>query len=421
MRSWLTLIAGSSNDDALMARFAMLLVCSCAMLPAHAQDFQVHGYADLRLVAAADATSWMRGGLAKTNYGSHDDGAHFAAFALTATWQATPDLLVVTDLHHQAQDHAAVSLVEAFARYRPVSTDAWRWSIKAGEFFAPISLENDGVGWTSLWTLTPSAINSWVGEELRTLGTELRVEHRGEPNTFEAAIALFAANDPAGEILAARGWALSDRVNGIGSRMREADVYAELLGVAPPRRYDPFVEIDHRLGFYADVTWRSRQFGRATVVYYDNRGDPGAYYHFNHGDELYAWRTRFTSVGAQTSLRDWVFIGQAIAGTTEIAPSGLRSDTHFSSAYVLAGWNLGAWRPALRFDAFTTRQDPVAPPQLSEHGNALTLALNWRPRDWLRLTAEMVRVDSVRDQRLALGLAPRQIDTQVQFNARVLF
>jgi hypothetical protein len=58
---------------------------------------------------------------------------------------------------------------------------------------------------------------------------------------------------------------------------------------------------------------------------------------------------------------------------------------------------------------------------LSEHGNAITLALNWQPLDWLRLTSEALRVESVRDQRLALGLAPRQIDTQLQFNARVLF
>jgi hypothetical protein len=30
--------------------------------------------------------------------------------------------------------------------------------VKGGAFFAPISLENDGIGWTSTWTLTRSAI-----------------------------------------------------------------------------------------------------------------------------------------------------------------------------------------------------------------------------------------------------------------------
>ena len=45
-------------------------------------------------------------------------------------------------------------------------------SVKAGAFFPAISLENDDLGWTSPYTLTPSAINSWIGEELRTIGSE---------------------------------------------------------------------------------------------------------------------------------------------------------------------------------------------------------------------------------------------------------
>ena len=51
----------------------------------------------------------------------------------------------------------------------------------------------------------------------------------------------------------------------------------------------------------------------------------------------------------------------------------------------------------------------------------MTLALNWRPLDWLRLTGEALRVDSWREQRLAQGLASRQTDKQLLVNARVLF
>jgi hypothetical protein len=410
-----------------MLRLAIVFACIGATLSPplraqdFAQDFQVHGYADFRWVSAAEEPSWTRGGLGKTRYGGNDDGARFGAAALVASWQITPALLGIADLRTQPQPHSTTSLVEAFVRYRPVSTDAWRWSLKAGEFFAPISLENEGIGWTSLWTLTPSAIDSWVGEELRTFGGELRVEHRGEASTLEAAFAVFGANDPAGEILSARGWSLSDLVSGVGSRLREADAYAESLGLAPPRRFDPFLEIDHRIGFYGDLTWRSQEFGRATLLYYDNRADPQDFHAFNHGDELFAWRTHFTSLGAQTEIGDLVLIGQAMAGTTEIAPPGFRGEAHFFAGYVLAGWNLGAWRPALRLDAFGTRQDPDGPPSMSEHGHAITVALNWRPCAWLRLTGEALRVDSSRDQRVTLGLAPHQIDNQLQINARVIF
>jgi len=402
-------------------RFALLCVLACGPRLLLAQDFSVQGFADFRLVATPEEAAWTRGGLGKTRYGDGDNAANVPTVALAAHWQATPALALVADVRYQPHYGSAVSLTDAFARFRPVSTDTWRWSFKLGEFFPPISLENDGIGWSSLWTLTSSALNTWVGEELRTFGGEMRVEHRGDTDTLEAAVALFGANDPAGEILAARGWALGDLVSGVGSRLREPDVYAALLGVPPPRRYDPFVEIDHRLGFYANVDWRSAELGHATVLYYDNRADPAQYKGFNGGDELFAWRTKFSSLGGQTDIGRLSLIAQAMAGTTEIAPPGFRSETHFSAGYLLAGWNLGLWRPALRFDAFTTRTDAPFPSGLNEHGNALTFALNWRPLDWLRLTGEGVRVDATRDQRQALGLAPRQIDTQIQFNARVLF
>ena len=401
----------------------VLLFCSIVCAPSHlpAQDFSLQGYADMRLVATPDETSWTHGGLGKTRYGERDGNASLASAAVTAHWQATPALALLADVRYQPNYGSAVSLSEAFARYRPVSTGAWRWSFKFGEFFPPISLENDALAWTSLWTLSSSAINTWVGEELRTFGGEFRLEHRSETDTVEAAVALFGANDPAGEILSARGWALGDLVSGVGSRLREPDVYASLLGVAPPRRYDPFVEIDHRVGVYANVNWRSAEYGQLTALYYDNRADPSDYHSFDHGDELFAWRTKFSSFGGQTDLGHLTLIAQGMSGTTEIFPPGFRSETHFSSAYLLAGWTIGEWRPALRFDAFTTRTDAPFPSALNEHGNALTFALNWRPLDWLRLTGEALRVDSVRDQRLSLGLAPRQIDTQVQVNARVLF
>jgi len=391
----------------------------CGARGAAAQDFQLHGFADLRLVGAADDVSWTHGGLSKSRYGD-GDGARFGAGALNAIWQVAPAWLLFADVRVQPQAHAGVGLVEAFVRYRPVSTSPWRWSLKAGAFFAPISLENDAVGWTSPWTLTSSAIDTWVGEELRTFGAELRVEHRGETNTFEAAGALFAANDPAGEILYARGWSLGDLVYGVGTHLREADVYAQSIGSPLPRQYDPFLEIDHRLGYYADLGWRS-PLGRVTVLYYDNRADPSAYHTFNHGDELYAWRTRFVSAGAATAFGSLTLLGQAMSGTTEIAPAGFRGEAHFAAAYVLAGWDVGAWRPALRVDAFQTRQDPAFPPNVSEHGHALTAALNWRARDWLRLTAEAVRIDSARDQRVLFGEAPRRVDNQLQLNARILF
>lgn len=386
----------------------------------HAQDFQLHGFVDLRAVSPANETSWNDGGVGKSRYGSDDGGARLGGALLNASWQATPALSAVTDLQYQTDEHRHLDVLDAYLRYRPASTTPWRWSLKLGAFFAPISLENEGIGWTSLWTLTPSAINSWVGEELRTVGGELGVEHRGI-NTFQASFAVFGKNDPAGELLATRGWSLSDLTSGLHASVREPDVYAPIAGTTTPVDYRPFDEIDHRLGWYGDASWES-PYGKLVLLRYDNRADPTRYEHYEQR-EVFAWHTRFWSLGARTRISDVTLIAQGMDGNTAFEPvPNLNLDTHFRSGFLLAGWERGEWRPALRLDLFSLRQTPASlPAPLSEHGHALTAALNWRPSDRLRITGEWLRIDSTRDQRLLEGLSPRQIDQQVQISARVLF
>jgi hypothetical protein len=49
------------------------------------------------------------------------------------------------------------------------------------------------------WTITPSAINSWVGEEPRTISAEAMLEWRGDQDHFEFVVAAFDLNEPAGD------------------------------------------------------------------------------------------------------------------------------------------------------------------------------------------------------------------------------
>ena len=398
-----------------------MLACAGAMPMAVAQDLGAHGYLDCRLIARASERSWADGGLGKTRFGSGGTTATCVQAGLVATAQLTPALLALVDLQYQTTDHNAFSALEAYLRYRPVSTTPLRWSVKVGEFFPPVSLENDAIGWTSPWTLTPSAINSWIGEEFRTIGAEARVEWRGAGQTFEGIAALVRNNDPAGELLAARGWSLSDLTSGIGSRVREPDVYAIDNGAAVPLRFNPFLENDARTGWYAGGSWRATGRGGVTLLRYDNEADPST--HSGGASPVFSWRTEFWSLGAEADVGDVVLLGQAMTGSTEIVPSPFfRTSTDFRAAYVLAGWNRGSVRPALRFDAFSTEQLPRdLEPRVREHGHAITVALNWRPRDWLRLTGEALRVYSSRNQRLEEGISSEQTDNQVQLSARLMF
>lgn len=399
----------------------LLLVLAACTGGARAQSLELRGYMDFRLAAPADEQDWYDGGLGKTRFGSGDFASSGSA-ALAASFQLTPDLLASAELQYLHEQRHPLDVLEAWLRYRPVSTTPWRWSAKLGAFFPPISLENDGIGWTSRWTLTPSAINSWVGEELRTVGGEMRVEHRDDVGTFSAQAALFGSNDPAGELLAVRGWGMSDLTSGLGAVLREPDVYAPVAFASVPMLYQPFVEIDHRIGWYAGLDWDSVAYGRLALLRYDNRADPTAYVYYG-GHEMFAWHTRFWSLGAQARVGDVVFTAQLMDGSTAFEPvPGLLLDTRFHAGYLLAGWDRGAWQPALRVDIFGLRQLPSGrPAPLDEHGNAITLALNWRPRENLRVVGEILRVDSSRDQRRLAGLAPRQLDTQVQLAVRVLF
>ena len=122
-----------------------------------------------------------------------------------------------------------------------------------------------------------------------------------------------------------------------------------------------------------------------------------------------------------TQIGNVTLLAQALTGETLIVPSAsFFSDTVFQSAYLLAGWNISEnWRVAVRADVFSTdEKQPFSSGSLSEHGNALTAAVNYLPYDWLRLTAEAIRVDSTRGQRTVEHLDPHAIENQIQFSAR---
>jgi len=398
-------------------RAGLVLLATAATIGGAAAQpsFTFEGYADGRLVLPSHQDSWFDGGLGKLRWSQDDRGFKPTEIVGAAHVLATEDISATAVLRIEDYQKTFVDVLEAYVRYRPVSTNAWRWSVKLGAFFPPISLENNEIGWTSEWTLTPSAINSWVGDELRTVGAEAQVEWRSEPRTISAIAALYGYNDPAGVLLAFHGWTLEDRPSGLIDRERLPDALAIGFGATPPIYAQEIIETDKRLGWYAGLDWEETGFASASLLYYDNRADPES---FHHGD--FGWRTRFWSVGAKTGYDDFVLIAQGMTGDTTVEPfADFYSITDFRAAYVLLGWYISdEWKLAARADAFSTSENHHT---LDEHGHAFTIAASWMPKDWLRFTAELIQVVSDRKQRLIEGDPAHANETQFQLSGRVYF
>lgn len=389
-----------------------------ASLPAYAMDAGIDGYLDVRLVLPADERSWLDGGLGKTRYGEGDSNFQFAELVAQGHVLFTPEFSAVASIRIGPDQRTAVDVLEAYLRYRPVSTTPMRWSVKAGAFFPEISLENTEIGWTSYWTLTPSAINSWVGNELRTIGGEANIEWRRDAGTVTWHGAIYGWNDPAGVLIADRGWTLDDHPTGLFDHPREPDATAILFGASVPLHTPMFKEIDDRVGWYTGLSWEEAGFGLLELMYYDNAGNASA-----ERDDIYAWRTNFWSAGFKTEFDAFTLIIQGMTGETIITPfPHFSSITDFDSAFVLLGWEQGEWRLAGRAEYFETRQrNPGQNLPFSEDGYAFTAAASWFPYQWLRLTAEALYIDSTRDERAIEGHDPHQTDVQVQLSGRIYF
>jgi hypothetical protein len=388
--------------------------CLALTAPAAALDVSFDAYVDARLVVPPGEKSWLDGGLGKLRFGSDQPSPdlRFVEAVGQATLAIDDDLHAVTVLRLEPAQRSGLDVLEGYLTWRPAASGDWRWSAKAGAFFPPVSVENDDLGWSSPYTLTPSAINTWVGEEVRTIGGEATLARATAWGTVSATGALFCCNEPAGTLIAARGWALDDRPTGLIERLRLPDATVQLYGGQPPGRTGLFENIDGRIGWYGQLRWDVPGFGQLAVLRYENHADPAA---FTSADS--SWATRFWSVSLKTRVLGAAILAQAFAGDTAIGGAGAQSVTDFDSAFVLASYDIGDWRLSARAEAFDTRTPGFA--VVDEDGHAFTAALLWTARDWLRLGAELVTIDSRRAERLLQGAPANVSDSQFQLSARV--
>jgi len=396
--------------------FLAASACLAFISPARATDLAIDAYADFRIVVPSGEVGWVDGGLGKFRFGADQPSPNvrFVEAVAQATLAVTDELHVVGVFRVEPEQRTGIDVLESYITWRPEGSGDWRWSMKIGAFFPSVSVENDDLGWTSPYTLTPSAINSWVGDELRTIGGEGTLARQTGWGTLSVIAALFCCNEPAGTLMADRGWTLDDRPTGLFERVRLPDATVNLFGAVVPERTGLFQNTDGDIGWYAGLRWDISELGQLAVLRYDNRANPFAY---TSRDS--AWLTRFWSGSFKSRVLGATILVQAMDGDTSIGDDG--GDlfhTYFDSAFALVSYDIGDWRLSTRVETFETRNVPSFT-LLDEDGHALTAAVLWNGRDWLRLSAEVINIDSRRSERLTVGSPAERSDTQFQFGARV--
>jgi hypothetical protein len=394
------------------------LLCLAASDLCAAAEFHATAFGDVRLIAPPDTKSYLDGGLGKLRFGADDPSPalKLGDFVGEATVNSEDGWLLQADVQIHPQYGSAVDLFEAFAQYAPKSNSEWSWSVRAGAFFPPLSLENEQTGWSTFWTVTPSAINSWIGSEVRTIGAEGTLQWRRNGGAVTLIAALYGDNDPAGVLISFRGWNFDDRITGLFEKTRLPDSVGTILHQPVPLERHLFQEIDSRPGWYLDLSWEPSVSTGFEVMRYDNNADPT-----RRSGNQFAWHTTFWDLGFRQQIGEITILSQALSGSTIIRPTATSFlQTDFKSAYALVGLDMDDWWVALRGDVFETRSHTASPTPspFSEDGHAVDATVSWLPKSWLRLSAEYLLVEDTRSQRLFDSVATHQTETQFQFVAR---
>ena len=388
---------------------------------------QLRGFIDFRAGAADGEDSWLDDGFGKTRFGGNNgDWAGGLTGQAALLW--TPHFTWELDghLHLQAEPHQdhAVDVVEAYLTYRAPPRENWEFGARAGLMFPPISLEHDGPAWSTTRTLTPSAINTWVGEEVPVIGIEGTARRRFGAQEFGATLGAFGWNDTSGTLLSYRGWALHDVLStafGDFALPQRSPAWHALKASQAPSTA-PTRELDDQVGYYARLEWKPVGPLTLDVFHYDNEGD-----RLSNDDGQWSWETRFTNLGMRWALTpDTTLLAQGMMGQTIYGrrmASGYWVDMDFASAYVLMSHETGSGGVyAGRFDYFeTTDRSNFGLDNNDETGWVATLAYRRPLNERATLVLEGLHVESDRAARADVGLEPEQAQTTLQTALQLAF
>lgn len=371
--------------------------------------------------------SWTEGGYGKLRY--DDDGLVLHRAYLDYRGRLTDTLSAHIVLEAYEDDVGSpVDFTEAYVEWRPVPRSATRYRVKLGMFYPRLSLENTGAGWTSPYTLSSSAINAWVAEEIRTTGIEFSMSHRpaalGGAHTFSINLAAFGGNDPAGSLLAWKGWSVHDRQTRPSDDLPLPPVPQLLPGgmFGHQEPYaEPLLELDDALGYFVNLEWQMGRRLLLRIARYDNEADPAV---FERGQ--YGWYTEFNHVGIQATLPGELgLFAQWMGGSTVMGPwlgEWYPVDAEYDSYYLMLTRAFGPHRLSVRYDEFAvTDNDEIPDDDNGEDGHAWTATYQYEINDVAIIALEWLGIHSERPAFAYFGADTSVTERQLQLALRLSF
>ena len=383
------------------------------------------GVVDLRLATADGEKSFVDGGFGKLRYGGTRSGdwkvkAQVADVALIWRPQFSGALSALVDVEAQPEQRPSPDMVQSFLLFKPAPKSSFRYSLRAGLYWPEISLEHSGPAWMVTETITPSAINAWVGEEVKVVGAEAHVQNEFGGHQIGLTAGVFTDDDTSGTLLSFRGWAAHD-IRSTASDHFPLPVLSPYMRIRQAADTRSRRELDNEAGWYARLEWRPPAPFSLNAFYYDNRGDGVSVI-----NKQWSWDTRFWNIGATARMGDKLhFSSQLMFGRTIMGfptATGRWVDMKFASAYVLATRHIGEDSVSGRLDWFET--DDLTTPQdnANEDGWSALAAYRHKLNDHLNLFVEAMHVESARPGRQLYGSIPsEQNQNQLQASLRISF
>lgn len=372
--------------------------------------------------------SWMDNGVGILRFNENDD-LKLTQAAIEFNADVFDDISFDATANYYPDGEKQVGFTEAYFTYSPL-TQGLKQQLKIGMFYPKMSLENVGVAWTSPYTYTFSAINSWLAEELRTVGAEWSIHRNGRkyqsPYSYSFSASIFKVNDGLGSILAWRGWGLHNRQTMLNEKLVFANYFRfqEVPNHLPhrmPNYVEPIKETDGRLGYYAGINWRYLKQTDVRFYYYNNNANPLAL----ESNLQYAWQNEFTSLALMHKFnRELRVLAQWLNGNTHMGSYQTGVNVDINSWYVMLSYLLDKkHRLSVRFDDFkAVERDANAMDPNDSNGHSVTLAWRHQLTSQWNIGSEYIRTNSDNENRaLWQGLATKQVQNQFMLLTQFVF